>query len=142
MVLFFPSSFLVLVQSQRRLSENIYLLCKQGIFPPSIFLFTLCVSLHLSLSCPFPFSLLPFPSFKLIQHGVQIHLDSNSFSSRRRQWHPTPVRLPGKSHGRRSLVAAVHGVAKSQARLRDFTFTHWRRKWQPTPVFLPGESQG
>ena len=22
----------------------------------------------------------------------------------RRQWHPTPVRLPGKSHGRRSLV--------------------------------------
>ena len=24
--------------------------------------------------------------------------------SRRRQWHPTPVFLPGKSHGRRSLV--------------------------------------
>ena len=23
---------------------------------------------------------------------------------RRRQWHPTPVPLPGKSHGRRSLV--------------------------------------
>ena len=40
--------------------------------------------------------------------------------------------------------AAVHGVAKSQTRLSDFTFTfmHWRRKWQPTPVFLPGESQG
>ena len=38
--------------------------------------------------------------------------------------------------------AAVHGVSKSQTRLRDFTFTHWRRKWQPTPVFLPGESQG
>ena len=60
----------------------------------------------------------------------------------RRQWHPTPVLLPGKSHGRRSLVAAVHGVTKSQTRLRNFTFTHWRRKWQPTPVFLPGESQG
>ena len=57
----------------------------------------------------------------------------------RRQWHPTPVLLPGKSHGRRS-----HGVTKSQTRLRNFTFTfmHWRRKWQPTPVFLPGESQG
>ena len=26
------------------------------------------------------------------------------FTSRRRQWHPTPVLLPGKSHGRRSLV--------------------------------------
>ena len=24
--------------------------------------------------------------------------------SRRRQWHPTPVPLPGKSHGQRSLV--------------------------------------
>ena len=30
---------------------------------------------------------------------------------------------PGKSHGRRSLVAAVHGVAKSRARLSNFTFT-------------------
>ena len=38
----------------------------------------------------------------------------------------------------------VHGVAKSQTRLSNFTFTfmHWRRKWQPTPEFLPGESQG
>ena len=26
------------------------------------------------------------------------------FIPRRRQWHPTPVLLPGKSHGRRSLV--------------------------------------
>ena len=38
--------------------------------------------------------------------------------------------------------ATVHGVAKSQTRLSDFTFMHWKRKWQPTPVFLPGESQG
>ena len=42
--------------------------------------------------------------------------------------------------------ATVHGVAKSQTRLRTslslFTLMHWRRKWQPTPVFLPGESQG
>ena len=28
----------------------------------------------------------------------------SSFPSRRRQWHPTPVLLPGKSHGQRSLV--------------------------------------
>ena len=26
--------------------------------------------------------------------------------SRRRQWHPTPVHLPGKSHGQRSLVGS------------------------------------
>ena len=37
----------------------------------------------------------------------------------RRQWHPTPVLLPGKSHGRRSLSAAVRGVAKSRTRLSD-----------------------
>ena len=42
---------------------------------------------------------------------------------RRRQWHPTPVLLPGKSHGRRSLVGAVHGVAKSRIQQSDFTFT-------------------
>ena len=28
----------------------------------------------------------------------------NISTRRRRQWHPTPVLLPGKSHGRRSLV--------------------------------------
>ena len=62
----------------------------------------------------------------------------------RRRWHPTPVLLPGKSHGWRSLVGYIHGVAKSRIWLSDFTFTfmHWRRKWQPTPLFLPGESQG
>ena len=64
----------------------------------------------------------------------------------RRQWHPTPVLLPGKSHGWRSLVGynpwgrwVGHDWAIS---LSLFTFMHWRRKWQPTPVFLPGESQG
>ena len=41
----------------------------------------------------------------------------------RRQWQLTPVLLPGKSHGWRSLVTAVHGVARSQTRLSDFTFT-------------------
>ena len=31
------------------------------------------------------------------------------------KWQPTPVLLPRKSHGQRSLVqATVHGVAKSQ----------------------------
>ena len=28
----------------------------------------------------------------------------HDWATRRRQWHPTPVLLPGKSHGRRSLV--------------------------------------
>ena len=45
------------------------------------------------------------------------------FIFRRRQWHPTPVLLPGKSHGWRSLVGCSHGVTTSQTRLSDFTFT-------------------
>ena len=53
----------------------------------------------------------------------------------RRQWHPTPVLLPGKSHGWRSLVGCSpwgrervgHDWATS---LSLFTFMHWRRKWQ------------
>ena len=97
-------------------------------------------------------------------------MDKPSLSDRRRQWQPTPVLLPGKPCGRRSLVgcspwglkeldttkwlyfhfslsclgeghgnplqysclenprdsgawwAVVHGVAKSQTRLSDFTF--------------------
>ena len=28
----------------------------------------------------------------------------------RRQWHPTPVLLPGKSHGRRSLVGYIQSM--------------------------------
>ena len=43
--------------------------------------------------------------------------------SRRRQWHPTPVILSGKSHGWRSLVDCSPWVAKSRTRLSDFTFT-------------------
>ena len=30
--------------------------------------------------------------------------DTTLMAERRRQWHPTPVFLPGKSHGWRSLV--------------------------------------
>ena len=37
----------------------------------------------------------------------------------RRVWQPTPVLLPGKFHGPRTLQATVHGIAKSQTRLRD-----------------------
>ena len=74
----------------------------------------------------------------------------------RRKWQPTPVFLPGESHGQRSLAgysprgceesdtterlhfhqATVHEVAKSRTRLSDFTFTFtfnvvMRRLWKP-----------
>ena len=36
----------------------------------------------------------------------------------RRKWQPTPVFLPGKSHGQRSLLGyIVHGVVKSRTQL-------------------------
>ena len=41
----------------------------------------------------------------------------------RRKWQPTPVFLPGESHGRRSLVGYSPRVAKSRTQLSDFTFT-------------------
>ena len=42
----------------------------------------------------------------------------------RRRWHPTPVLLPGKSHGRRSLVGLQSmGSLKSRTQPNDFIFT-------------------
>ena len=38
------------------------------------------------------------------------------------QWHPTPVLLPGKSHGQRSLVGSSPWVTKGQTRLSSFHF--------------------
>ena len=68
---------------------------------------------------------------------------------RRRQWQPTPVLLPGKSHGRRSLVGCspwgreeLDTTEWLHFQFSLSTFLDWRRKSQPTPVFLPGESQG
>ena len=43
--------------------------------------------------------------------------------SGRRKWQPTPVFLPGKSHGWRSLVGYSQWVAKSRTWLSYFTFT-------------------
>ena len=77
------------------------------------------------------------PSFYLIVCKVEL---------RRRQWQPAPVLLPGKSHGRRSLVGcSPWGLEESDTtewlHFSLFTFMSWRRKWQSTPVFFPGESQ-
>ena len=45
------------------------------------------------------------------EHGVSFEADENGLELGsgdsciwRRQWHPTPVLLPGKSHGQRSRV--------------------------------------
>ena len=41
----------------------------------------------------------------------------------RRQWHPTPVLLPGESCGRRSLVGCSPWGRQSRTGLSNFTFT-------------------
>ena len=43
---------------------------------------------------------------------------------RRREWQPTPVFLPGESHGQRGLAHYSHGVAKSRTRLSKLTVVY------------------
>ena len=41
------------------------------------------------------------------------------------KWQPTPVLLPGKFHGRKSLVGYSPQVAKTRTRLSDFNSLHF-----------------
>ena len=87
------------------------------------------------------------------------------------KWQPTPVFLPGESHGHRSLVgyspqgckvgyhwsgfhARMQGLPlwlsgkESTCQCKRHSFNPWvgkipwRRKWQPTSTYLPGKSHG
>ena len=61
----------------------------------------------------------------------------------RRAWQPTPVFLPGESHGQRNLAGVVHGVSKSRTRLSDqaptarSTAVINHGAWQRLPSGLP-----
>ena len=63
---------------------------------------------------------------------------------RRRQWQPTPVLLPGKSHGQRSLGGCSpwgHTVRHDWATsLSLLTFIHWRRN-HPHDIPVPQQTQ-
>ena len=94
----------------------------------------------------FSFSIIPTKEIPgLISAPYLIH--------RRRQWQPTPVLLPGKSHGQRSLVGCSPW-GRNRTRLSDFTFTFhfhalgremathssvlaWRIPWTGKPGGLP-----
>ena len=97
-----------------------------------------------SLSFTISWSLLKLVSIELVMPWLCV---TNTFILEKAMA-PTPVRLPGKSRGRRSRVGCspwgcwesgtterlhFHALEKEMA-------TH--SKWQPNPVFLPGESQG
>ena len=51
-----------------------------------------------------------------------LHLHGVSTLPRRRQWHSTPVLLPGKSHGRRRLVGCSPW-GREESDTTEFTFT-------------------
>ena len=67
------------------------------------------------------------------------------------KWQPTPVLLPGKSHGQKSLVDYSPWNRKESGMTERLHF-HFhllpgrclprRKQWQPTPVLLPGKSHG
>ena len=81
-----------------------------------------------------------------VGHDWATSLSLFSFLYWRRQWHPTPVLLPGKSHGWRSLVGcSPWGRSEWDMTERlhfHFSLTCIGEEWQPTPVLLPGEPQG
>ena len=105
---------------------------------------------------PMPSEHKPFQSCPYICFG----------GARRRRWHPTPVLLPGKSHGRRSLVDCSpfsHEELDMTEQLhfhfslscigegnslppRLLNTMSWigdrRRQWHPTPVLSSGKSHG
>jgi len=59
-----------------------------------------------------------YRTIALISHASKVMLKI----LRRRQWHPTPVLLPGKSHGQRSLVGCTPWGRYSPTLLSNFTF--------------------
>ena len=61
--------------------------------------------------------------YGVAQSRTRLKWLSSSMPQKRRKWQPTPVLLPGKSHGQRSLVGCSPWGAKSLTRLSDFTFT-------------------
>ena len=75
---------------------------------------------HAAVGLGFPFRLSPR---RRPHDTIQGYISVTAVFLTPYQWHPTPVLLPGKSHGQRSLVGSSPRVAKSGERLSDFTLT-------------------
>ena len=97
--------------------------------------------------------LFPFPcvflwlesSFLFVLNNISLSVSTAVYW--RRKWQPTPVLLPGKFHGWRSLVGYNPSGCKEADSTEWLHFislysSFWRGTWQPTPMFLPGESHG
>ena len=81
-----------------------------------------------------------FPGDSVVKRHRRFNPRSRKYPWRRK-WQPTPVLLPGKFHGRRSLVGYSPWDRKQLGTTEQLGLAR-RRKWQRTPVFLPGKSYG
>ena len=61
--------------------------------------------------------------------GVRGLIPESGRSPGEGQWQPSPVFLPGESHGQRSLAGYSPWVTKSRAWLSDLTFTFYLLYW-------------
>ena len=52
----------------------------------------------------------------------------------RRKWQPTPVFLPGKSHGQRIRRATVHGIAESRQESTHYCILLLKNRWEPMKI--------
>ena len=82
----------------------------------------ICASMSVhSMALPVP---TPFVGVNTSQHPQPLRYKGFSASlAWRRQWHPTPALLPGKSHGQRRLWCTVRGVAELDTNERLTTHT-------------------
>ena len=72
-----------------------------------------------------------------VRHDWAPSLSLSTFMHWRRKWQPTPVFLPGESHGRRSLVGWVHGVAQSRTRLKRLSSSSRMDSMDSSPCQVP-----
>ena len=66
--------------------------------------------------------------------GMLFSMEMTNQYNRRRQWHPTPVLLPGKSHGQRSLVGCSPW-GRSESNMTEWLHFHF-------PLSCTGEGNG
>ena len=69
------------------------------------------------------------PRGKALWPGVELrNLANSKLFLRRRQWHPTPILLPGESHGRRSLVGYSPWGCTESGMTEQLTHRHTRHR--------------
>ena len=68
--------------------------------------------------------------------------ESDKCRQERRQWHTTPILLPGEPHGQRSLVGCSPWGCKESDMTEQLHFHFPALEKEMANHFLPGESQG